>query len=146
MTPEQLQVLLLRSDLSGIYRLPAESIASVRQIAEVLDFASFQVDLARVHTQTGALKSLGHDLDFPAWYGANLDALNDCLTDFSWRKAPGYVVIFTSAHRLHALGEPFLRIKDVFENAIETWREQGFPFWIFLDLQTAGVPDLPNPA
>ena len=146
MTPERLQTVLLRSDLSGIYRLPAESIASVQQIAEALGFASFQVDLARIRTQAGALKALGHDLGFPAWYGANLDALNDCLTDFSWRKAPGYVVILTDTHRPHAQGEPFRRITDVFENAIETWREQGVPFWVFLDPQAAGFPDLPNPA
>ena len=39
------------------------------------------------------LSGFGKALYFPEWYGANLDALKDCLTDFSWREATGYVLI-----------------------------------------------------
>ena len=146
MTPERLRVLLRRTDLSGIYQLPSESIESLRQTAETLGFASFQIDLRRVRTQTAALKILGRGLGFPDWYGANLDALNDCLTDFSWNEAPGYVVILSGAAAVHAVGEPFAHINEVFDNAIDAWRQQNVPFWILFDLHTAGLPGLPDTA
>lgn len=47
----------------------------------------FQVNLGDAKNIPSFIKALNRDLDFPDWFGDNLDALHDCLTDFS--PAPG---------------------------------------------------------
>ena len=147
MKTEQLRALLTRTDLSGIYHLPSSGVGALRRAAGTLGFACFEVDLGKAG-ETGdlaaVLQALGRGLGFPEWYGANLDALNDCLTDFSWNEAPGYVVILSGADTLHALGEPFAQINRVLDNAIQEWRRQRIPFWVFYDLRANGLAFLPT--
>ena len=147
MKPEQLRALLTRSDLSGIYHLPSSGVEALREAAGSLGFPCFEVDLGQSGDSgnlAAALEALGRGLGFPQWYGANLDALNDCLTDFSWNEAPGYVIILSGADTLHALGEPFAQINRVLDNAIQEWRRQRIPFWVFYDLRADGLAFLPT--
>ena len=104
----------------------------------------FKPEQIKAEELAAVLEALGHGLGFPEWYGANLDALNDCLTDFSWNEAPGYVVILSGADTLHALGEPFAQINRVLDNAIQEWRRQRIPFWVFYDLRADGLAFLPT--
>ena len=39
------------------------------------------IDFAQVHSREEFHSVLARELAFPAWYGNNLDALHDCLTD-----------------------------------------------------------------
>jgi RNAse (barnase) inhibitor barstar len=49
-----------------------------------------------------ALDVIGAALDFPAWYGQNLDAMYDCLVDLSWQPLGEHVLIWTGHHALEA--------------------------------------------
>ena len=144
MKPEHLRKLLARHELTGIYHLPSSGVEPLQEAAESLGFACFEVDFRESGDIAVALDELGRGLGFPDWYGANLDALNDCLTDFSWREAPGYVVIISGADTVHALGTPFSQINEVFSNAIQEWRRHEIPFWIFYDLRADGLAALPT--
>ena len=42
-----------------------------------------------------ALDAIGAAMNFPAWYGRNLDALYDCLVDLSWQPPGEHVLIWT---------------------------------------------------
>ena len=144
MTPEQVRDALPHADRSGINRIPSSSTESLKEAADTLGFACFQIHLGEARAQPAMLKLLGRALGFPSWYGANLDALYDCLTDFSWHEAPGYVLILAGAP--HQFGKPFVRIEQVFNDAIDAWRERGIPFWIFLDSSVAEPLNPPNTA
>ena len=145
MTPEQVRDALPHADRSGIKRISSGSAGPLKEAADALGFACFQIHLDEAaRTQPTMLKLLGRALGFPSWYGANLDALYDCLTDLSWHEAPGYVLILTGAP--HQFGKPFVRIEQVFNDAIDAWRERGIPFWIFLDSSVAEPLNPPNTA
>jgi RNAse (barnase) inhibitor barstar len=144
MKPEHLRKLLAQAELCGIYHLPSSGVAPLQEAAESLDYACFKADLRESGDIAIALAELGRSLGFPEWYGANLDALNDCLTDFSWHEASGYVVIIAGADTLHSLGEPFSQINQVLGNAIQEWRKQGIPFWVFYDMRADGLAALPT--
>ncbi len=58
-----------------------------------------------VTSQPEALDAIGVALSFPAWYGRNLDALHDCLTDLSWLPAGEHVLIW-AGHRELELADP----------------------------------------
>lgn len=55
-----------------------------------------------VTSKAEALEAIGAALNFPSWYGRNLDALYDCLVDLSWQPAGEHVLIWTGYHELQA--------------------------------------------
>jgi RNAse (barnase) inhibitor barstar len=141
---EALQTLLAQSGQAGIYRLPQRGQAALDNAAKALGFARFNVDLEESGQMGAILTALGRDLDFPDWYGANFDALNDCLTDFSWREAPGYVITLTGADALHAIPDSFNALNEVFSSAIEQWQAQHIPLWVLYQLSADGLATLPT--
>ncbi len=144
MKSEQLRKMLANTALGGIYHLPSSGVEPLQKAAESLDFACIRIDLRESGDLAFVLAELGSRLGFPTWYGANLDALNDCLTDLSWMEAPGYVLIISGADTLHAQGEPFARINQVFSAAIQEWRTQRVPFWVFYDMRADGLAARPT--
>lgn len=43
----------------------------------------FVLDGARIADRSALHRALAEGLNFPEWYGGNLDALHDCMTDIS---------------------------------------------------------------
>jgi len=145
MTHTRLQELLEDATQTGIFHLPESGRTAVRQAAEAAGMVCFEVSFADLTQIDAILSGLGRDLDFPEWYGKNFDALKDCLTDFSWCEAAGYVLIIAHAEALQrANPDRFHTLNQVFTAAIEEWREHDFPMWIFYDLRTNGLATLPT--
>lgn len=90
----------------------------------------------------GVLRELGASLGFPEWYGANLDALYDCLTEPD--------VLPAAVVRISGLN-PFCRhesdrgasLMDVLVSAADFRRESGHPLWLLLDAAAPGVREWP---
>ena len=70
---------------SGVYRVarPDEVLDATRAGRPRLS----RVSLAGATGKKELLARLAQGLQFPAWFGANWDALEDCLTDLSWLEA-----------------------------------------------------------
>ena len=78
-------------------------------------------------------------LEFPAWFGGNWDALEDCLCDLSWMTGEGYVLVFDGAKDLPLVERGTL--VDILASAAASWAERKHPFFaVFLD----GEPGLPS--
>lgn len=116
---------------AGIFRLAHEDLPVLRTAAAERDFAFFSVDLQRASNVPGFIRALKRDLAFPEWFGGNLDALNDCLTDFSWRPAPGYVIVLAGSDLLRATPTSFAALNEVLASAVDEWRKRAIPFLIF---------------
>ena len=104
---------------SGVYR--------VERVDEVLDATrGSKLQLARIsHAEKSELmKNIAKALEFPDWFGHNWDALEDCLTDLSWREAEGHVLLLE--------GEADDRLIDVLRSAAEFWAGQGRSFFAVL--------------
>ena len=61
-------------------------------------------------------KSLAEQLGFPEWYGSNLDALHDCLTDLHEETD---VSIVHSEALLETLGPAYVRLSRVLSDAAD---------------------------
>ena len=105
---------------SGVYR--------TTRADEILDaLAGSSLVVARVDLRQPIFDAFAQALAFPAWFGHNWDALEDCLTDLSWREAPGHVLILEG-------GDASGMLLDVLGSAAEFWQAQGKPFFaVFLD-------------
>jgi RNAse (barnase) inhibitor barstar len=118
--------------------------AELLAAAEAAGFATFRIDLATVLDKEGLFERLATALEFPNWFGRNWDALADCLGDFSWLEAKGYVILlercddFCASH-----GADFATALQVFEAAAEVWRDERVPFWVLVDIHPDGIAYLP---
>lgn len=121
---------------SGVYRA-----GRARELAEAVSGSN--LSLVRIGVAgKPVLQAIAEALEFPDWFGENWDALEDCLTDLSWRKAAGHVLVFEGLGAL-ALDERGTLI-DVLASAAQFWAEQDKPFFaVFVDPGRAlELPDL----
>lgn len=73
---------------AGIFRLDRKDLPALQAAAVALGQAFYKVDLSNARNVPGFIKALKRDLQFPDWFGNNLDALNDCSTIFPGARPP----------------------------------------------------------
>lgn len=119
---------------SGVYRAArAEPISQAAQ--------RMRLSLARIAfgNKETLLRNFAAALRFPAWFGHNWDALEDCLGDLSWSDAPGHVLLIEGARA----SDEFGILLDVLRSSAESWAARGKPFLaVFVDPE--GVLPLPG--
>ncbi|HJV28315.1 MAG TPA: barstar family protein [Aromatoleum sp.] len=139
----RLSGVLRAPDRAGVYHLPAEGCEGVAQVAAELGFAFAHVELDGCPDKAEFLHRIAAALHFPTWFGQNWDALADCLTDLSWLKAEGYVLVLDHMDRLRLAAEAdFVTAIDIFEEAARSWADEGVPMWIFVGLAQDGITHL----
>lgn len=130
---------------SGLYTLAPERRPGLEKGAAAAALCRRQVDLGACATAATALAELGRALAFPDWYGANFDALNDCLSDPDWQPALGHLIFIDGLATLRN-GDPegFATLTQVLSAVAAERRESGHLFWLLLDTTARGVPALPR--
>lgn len=135
--PDELAPLLADATRAGLYRLPPGRVDALRHAAEALGYGRLETDLGGSPDLAAALCQIGRDLAFPDWYGANLDALADCLGDLSWQEASGYVLLLRNAGT-------FADLSNLLADVVDEWRQQGVPFWVVFAPGGDDLPPLPD--
>jgi RNAse (barnase) inhibitor barstar len=142
---DYLQTVLGNADKAGVYHMPQIDPAPMIEAANGSGFAVFRIDLAHVADKDALLATIGKTMAFPDWFGHNFDALADCLNDLGWRPAEGYLVLLEHCDGIHGRAEEdFVQTLQIFESVVAEWREQGIPFWCFVDMQADGLNWLPD--
>ncbi|WP_341676351.1 barstar family protein [Niveibacterium sp. SC-1] len=137
--PEQ----LADSRRAGVFRCGGEVAQAAVTAATQQRFTAASLDLAEAD-HAGLFSGFAAALRFPEWFGANWDALADCLGDLSWLEAPGYLLVLRDASNLHRrLGTAdFDTLIEILNEAAAGWREQGVPFWILLENGPSNLPTI----
>jgi barstar (barnase inhibitor) len=122
---------------SGVYRT-----SRTDEILDATKGSSLQVariGLAGAAGKDALMDHVARAMHFPRWFGGNWDALEDCLTDLSWSKAGGHVLLIEDAQALPPDERGIL--VDILASAAAWWAERKRPFFaVFLD----GPPALPE--
>src|SRR5574343_188202 len=119
---------------SGLYHLPPSRLASVEASADRTRFCLLKADITQQTSIESALTQLGSAFQFPIWYGANFDALYDCLCDPDWQPAKGHVLVINGMARLRAADpDDFATLIEVLQAVADARRERQAPFWILID-------------
>ncbi len=123
---------------TGVYLAAPGADADIRSAARSVDLKYMAVDLKGVKDKHGFLRKTADMLGFPAHFGMNWDAFNDCLTDMSWRPAAGYVVLFKS-HQSFAIKDPpdAHMAERIFDSTAQYWKQKKTPFYIILGQHVA---------
>ena len=91
-----------------------------------------RIDLGGAPHKEALLERLAQALGFPAWFGGNWDALEDCLTDLSWRAGSGHVILIDGHGELPA--DDLGVLLDVLAAAAGYWAGRERPFFaVFID-------------
>ena len=115
---------------SGVYR-----VTRADEVVQALRGAG--LSLVRIDLAQPVFDAFARALAFPAWFGGNWDALEDCLVDLSWREAAGHVLLLEG-------GEASPTLLAVLDAAAQFWRGEGRPFFaVVVDpRKAAGLPEL----
>ena len=130
----------------GVYvldtRLPANETA--REI-ERRGFNVVTIDGAPVSDKEAFLRATADAMRFPAYYGANWDAFEECLTDLSWLPAKGYVLLLDRFDRF-AASHPsqWETALDILRSAVEHWQGTDTPMYVLLRGMDLGALELPT--
>lgn len=122
---------------SGVYRVSRSD-----EIVDALRGSALSFVTIPISGKAELLESIAKALGFPDWFGQNWDALEDCLTDLSWREAAGHVLVLEGSQGLPEDDAGILI--DVLSAAAEFWAGQGKPFFaVFVDpKRVRELPDL----
>ncbi len=103
---------------------------TLRAWAAAVQHRLVTADLAGIRERRSALRAIGRAFAFPAWFGANLDALYDSLTDLPEHAATaGWVVVLERLNELKP--DDAAALLDVFRDAAEDFGKRGLPFRVF---------------
>ena len=118
---------------SGVYR--ARGPEAILEAARGSGLDVVTIDVA----DDGVFRSTARALQFPDWFGANWDALEDCLTDLSWSSAGGHILLIEGVADLP--GDERGIFADILGSAAAYWAERGRPFFAVF---VGGEPPLPE--
>jgi RNAse (barnase) inhibitor barstar len=139
-----LAALLAGRAAPGTYRWRSgAAVADVRDTVEHAGWRFAHHDGRADETRADVLAGLGTALDFPAYYGQNLDALADCLRDVVPATSTGTLLLwdawgpFARAHE-----RSFTRVLQVLRG--RSGEERGAPFAVLLRGDGPGHDDAPE--
>jgi hypothetical protein len=123
---------------SGVYRVerPDEVLDATRGGCPRLT----RISLGSVLEKNELLARLARSLHFPAWFGGNWDALEDCLTDLSWLEGDGHVLLLEGAAGLGT--DDFGILTDVLSSSARFWAERRRSFFAVFVQGPASLPPL----
>jgi hypothetical protein len=125
---------------SGVYRTSRSD--EILDAARGSELQVVRIALGGAAGKEALLAHIADALAFPPWFGGNWDALEDCLSDLSWSKAAGQVLLFEGAAGLPADERGILM--DILASAAASRAERRHPFFaVFLDGSRA-LPELYN--
>jgi hypothetical protein len=115
---------------SGVYRASRSDEILEATGGSALKIA--RIGLEGASEKEALMQRIAQALDFPQWFGGNWDALEDCLTDLSWSKAGGHVLLIEGAEGLP--GDERGTLVDILASAASSWAQRGRSFFaVFID-------------
>lgn len=115
-----------------VRRLGAYEVGELQRWAERAGHEFVLAECSDCVDKHSVLTAIGRAFAFPQWYGANLDALYDCLTDVPDRGRSGWVVVLARLPQEPGLSaEERAALLDVFRDAAEDFAQRAVAFRVF---------------
>ncbi len=90
-------------------------------------------DLKNAATKADMMAALEKGLRLPEHFGANFDALADCLEDREWLGHGTVIAITHAAAFRKAHAADWATLEEIFTEASEYWQERHKPFFVFVE-------------
>lgn len=118
---------------SGVYRAPA-SVDVLRKSAGKRKCVWVELPLSAVSSKKQFMAVCAKQMKLPSYFGGNWDALADCVRDFNWLAAEGYVLHLTGSEKFaKASPDDYQTALDVFTEAADYWKRKDAVFVVLVD-------------
>jgi len=115
-----------------VRRLASYNIDELRRWSERAGQQFVLAECSDCVDKEAVLAAIGRAFAFPEWYGVNLDALYDCLTDLPERGAPGWIVVLARLPVGPGFGsEDRAALLDVFRDAADEFAQRRVGLRVF---------------
>lgn len=130
MSQTRFKAMLRHAESAGPHQCEHGDVEAIAVAAAELGFGFARVDMHQPQSCEHLFDAVSSGLEFPGWFRRNWSGLVDCLTDMSWRRAPGYVFV-VQGFESWANAQPleFDIGLSVFGEAADYWREDDIPMW-----------------
>lgn len=126
----------------GVFFVVEEDLDPLAALADPKAMFVSRTSLKGCDSKDELLRRLAASWQLPATFGDNWDALADCVRDFAWLKAQGYLLLFDHADDLRNASEnDFDMLLDILDEAAEGWLDDGVPFFAFFALPESAFND-----
>jgi RNAse (barnase) inhibitor barstar len=133
------------AERAGVFHIQPKQIPTLTNNASKSHLQLLTTDLSAASTLAETLRQLGSDLNFPGWYGANLDALNDSLSDSDWHAGKGQALFISGLEDLrHRHPAEFATLIDVLQSVAENRSGSQHPLWVLVTTPAQGLARLPE--
>jgi hypothetical protein len=137
MTDDPLAPVLDGSAPAGVLSWPARLQAErALEAARAAGWETAALDLAGVSDKAGLMQACADALRLPDWFGANWDALADCLGDLEWWPAGRGRLVLVRDWQEYAAARPadWRVLQEIFADAAAHWRETDTPLVVVMVL------------
>lgn len=117
-----LKDILGQAERNGLYRLADDVVLA----------AAHAIPGEKLTGKAAMLKAIAKSLDFPDYFGANWDALEECLTDLSWFEGGVVLLIDQVSVPEEQAPNDWGVCLDILADAAHFWSGQGRSFAVFL--------------
>lgn len=125
----QVQSLQEKLQKGGLVDVVSSQHDTVIKAAEEAGLTAFVVDCDRARSRSAVLRAIVKAVDFPEFFGGNLDALYDCLCDTVLDQKSGLFLWFDKLHSGDpALAEDSAAIESVCQDVVEFASNNGRVF------------------
>ncbi len=124
-----------RADASGVYRVDDPTrLSRLLSAARERGYRVCTLDLTGVATKEELLSRAAQALEFPAYFGGNWDAFEECVNDLAWLPARGYVLHLRGPQSLaERAPETFATLLGILQEAATQWKAAEIPFVVLLE-------------
>ncbi len=120
---------------SGVYAPPVD-VTALRDAAAKAGIAWFDVNLARAGDKREFLAACAKSLRLPRSFGANWDALADCLKDLL---SDSVVNCRNCDMFAGAAPDDYATALEIFQDAANFWEDRGSTFVVLVDAEPDGI-------
>lgn len=134
MLSAELKNILASDHPRGVYWLKDHAdVAELGKLARAKKLAFFHLEGKKIEKKEQFLNHAAVAMKFPSHFGNNWDAFYDCITDFDWIKAQGYVIYFDHTDGFVSHHESQLEtVMELFQDAVEFWKSEDRAMLILL--------------
>ena len=118
---------VLEENRGGVWFLADHAdVKAVSSCAKRHEFAFFHIEGKNISRKEQLLNHAATVMHFPAHFGDNWDALEECLTDLEWIDGDGYVIYYDHIDGLlSAHPDQFETLVEILRDSVKSWKEDG---------------------
>lgn len=145
MSQQKLAAIWAGAVAAGIYQFRGRARpATIQAQASAHGWRAFYLDGRRIVDKTSFLRECATAMHFPAYFGANWDALEECLTDLAWAPARGYLILYDDVAYFARANPPEWAVAlAILHNATLAWAAHSTPFVGLLRRTGGTTPAVP---